>query len=77
MSESQKVGTLDPTSLIAKLGKTSVEESSTIKPESITETGETDLTPELLSMIESKLEKVLISLENNQDTHNRILKNSM
>jgi hypothetical protein len=30
-----------------------------------------------LSMMESKLERVLYALENNQDTHEKILKNSM
>jgi murein DD-endopeptidase MepM/ murein hydrolase activator NlpD len=76
MAEAQKIGALDPSSLIAKMGKTSVQESSTLPQEEVT-TPEIDLTPELLSMMENKLEKVLTALENNQSTHERILKNSM
>jgi hypothetical protein len=75
-SEAQKIGMLNPQSLISKLGKT----AATVIPE-ITSTApietETDLTPELLTMMERKLERVLFALENNQSTHERILKNSM
>jgi hypothetical protein len=75
-SDAQKIGMLNPQSLISKLGKT----AATIVPEitsaAPTESG-TDLTPELLTMMERKLERVLYALENNQSTHERILKNSM
>jgi hypothetical protein len=76
IAEAQKVGSLDPSSLIAKMGKTTVEEVSAVTKEEPNNL-EVDLTPELLAMIEGKLEKVLFALENNQDTHDRILKNSM
>lgn len=72
---SRKLDALNPNSLIASLGKTPVEESVTLPNDNL-ET-EIDLTPELLTMIEGKLEKVLFALENNQDTHDKILKNSM
>jgi hypothetical protein len=76
MAEAQKIGMLNPQSLISKLGKTAAVEVPDITNPVTTEV-ETDLTPELLSMIEGKLAKVLYALENNQDTHARILKNSM
>jgi hypothetical protein len=76
MAEAQKIGMLNPQSLISKLGKTAALEVPNITNPVTTEI-ETDLTPELLSMIEGKLAKVLYALENNQDTHERILKNSM
>lgn len=76
LAESQKIGMLNPQSLISKLGKTAAIEVPDILTPITTEI-ETDLTPELLSMIEGKLERVLYALENNQDTHEKILKNSM
>jgi hypothetical protein len=76
IANAQKIGMLNPQSLISKLGKTAaIEVPDIINP--VTTNVETDLTPELLSMIEGKLEKVLYALENNQDTHERILKSSM
>lgn len=75
MSEAQKIGMLNPQSLISRLGKTASEEVSTT--ETVSNEVDTDLTPELLAIIESKLERVLFSLENNQSTHEKILKNSM
>jgi hypothetical protein len=73
---SRKLDGLNPNSLIAKLGKTTAEGPDTLVQEEVT-APEIDLTPELLSMMENKLEKVLTALENNQSTHERILKNSM
>jgi hypothetical protein len=75
-SEAQKVGMLNPQSLISKLGKTAAAVIPEITTSESMDTG-IDLTPDLLSMMESKLEKVLYALENNQDTHEKILKNSM
>jgi hypothetical protein len=76
IAEAQKIGMLNPQSLISKLGKTSIDAASELA-NPITADAETDLTPELLTMIEGKLEKVLYALENNQYTHEKILKNSM
>lgn len=76
-SEAQKIGMLNPQSLISKLGKTALTATPEITSTSSTTEVETDLTPELLSMMENKLEKVLYALESNQDTHEKILKNSM
>ena len=77
IADAQKIGMLNPQSLISKLGKTATTTVSEITSAVSTSDVETDLTPELLSMMESKLEKVLYALENNQNTHEKILKNSM
>jgi hypothetical protein len=75
IAEAQKIGMLNPQSLISKLGKTAIDAVSELSNPVSTEL-EKDLTPELITMIESKLEKVLYALENNQSTHEKILKNS-
>jgi N-acetyl-anhydromuramyl-L-alanine amidase AmpD len=74
---SRKLDALNPNSLIAKLGKIPSVEENLTEPLDDSSGVDADLTPELLVMIETKLEKVLFALENNQSTHEKILKNSM
>lgn len=75
MPAAEKLGALNPQSLIAKLGKITTQEVNALSVDT-PDDQEIDLTPDLVSLLESKLEQVLIALENNHETHGKILKNA-